>query len=439
MRRTTLVLSGILLLGFLVRVEAVRWNWFMHTDIAGEATVSASFHRTGRLLTFNMPSFADPAGFVLPVTDAGEPLMHHGPLWPMLGAALTAVRGGQPTIPDAYLSLRILSLLSGMLIVFLSFLVASRVLDDTAGLAAAAWTAASYILIDYSGNGAFYSLHAVIYLLWILVALAPSSFRRTLLLGALAGIGYLVNFQCIILVPSGLIVLLTSQTRPWKRLLLHMSLLVGVWIVIAAPWLVRNAILFGDPFYSHTWQMQYVYTKAGLSSPTGGLIRPGFQDRVDILAGILRVWLPDNLYYVARKLFILAPFAFFLFSFGLVDLLFSPKRLRRIAPILVLLTLHLVIFASWPIWKFRFFVPLLPLVFILALEELWHLPLRSTWRHVCIGATSCALIVLSILMYRATPTHTTYYDGALTQDAYHGSEEMGYLRTFHLLPPSYAH
>src|SRR3990167_5348999 len=205
-------LIAILFFGLLIRVQAFQWNWFMHGDVTADAMVSSSFLRDGSLLTFPWKDSADPAAYaLLPPAADGEQLKLHGPLVPILAAALTAVRGpstgsGSPTISDAFFSLRILSVLAGMLIILLSLLITCRLSDTTMGLAVAAWTAASYLLIDYSGNGSLYSWQAVVYLLWILVALSRSSWRRTLLLGVIAGLGYLITFQSIILIPAGLLI-----------------------------------------------------------------------------------------------------------------------------------------------------------------------------------------------------------------------------------------
>ncbi len=446
------VLAGLLLIllaGFLIRAEAFRWNWFMHGDVIADAQVSASFLRDGSLLTFSSKGSADPAVYVLPPAVEGEQLKLHGPLVPVAAAALTALRGGArstgstrspqassgqaPTVAEAFVSLKILSLLAGMLIILLAFLIASRLTDATMGLAAAAWTAASFLLIDYAGNGALYTSQAAVYLLWLVIALGPSSLRRTLLLGILSGVAYLITFQSVILLPAG-IILLATQVRPWRRFALHVVILIGLAAIVASPWLLHSTVVLGDPFAGHAWNMRYVYSKAGFEVPAGVIPNLSIRDQLSIITGVFHTWLPYNLYYVARKLFLLAPIAFFLFSFGLIDVIFSPPRLRRAFPVLVLLTFHLLLCAGWPIWKFRFFLPLLPLVFILALEHLHHLPVSRAWKSGTITATFASIVLLSALTYRSVPTHTYYYDGALTQDPFHSSEEETYLRRFHLLP-----
>lgn len=431
--RTVLLLVVILLAGFFLRVQALQWNWFMHGDVIDDTSAVVAVYRDKALNTLSGPDIADPAVYPLPPPEGGEPLVQHAPMWPVLGGGVMVLLRADPTMADAFFALRVLSVIAGMLIIALSFLIASRLIDDNAGLAAAAFVALSYVLIDYSGNGAFYSLQAALYLVWAWVGLSPPTWRRAALLGVTAGLAYLVNFQSIILLPAGLL-LCAVQVRPWRFMALHAGAYLGTAVLVASPWLVRNALLFGDPLYSHAWNMDYVYVKAGLAGDTS----IGIPEKLSILSGILRVWLPNNLYYAARKLFVLAPFAFFLFSFGLIDVVFSKERFRKLLPLLLILTFHVLISASWPIWKFRYFVPLLPFVFVLSLEQLWHLPLARTWRAVAVAFIIACLLATGLLTYRAIPTHTTYYDGALTQDPFHGSEEASYLLRFNVLPPDNA-
>lgn len=429
--RANLALFVVVLLGFLVRAQAVRWNWFMHGDVIDDASVSASFHRDGRLLAFAGPDTADPALYPPQPSTGGIPLKMHGPLLPVLGTAITLMRGGSSGIADAFLSLRLLSLLAGTSIILLTYLVVSRLIGSWAGVAAASWIATSYVLIDYSGNGALYTTQAAIYLFWLLAALSRPSRRRTITLGTIAGIGYLANYQCMILVPAGILTLAFDR-RPWKRFFLHAAVLIAISGLIVVPWFIRSSILFGDPFYHQKWQMRYVYIKTGIQIPEDGVISIGFRDTLGMLHSVFTVWIPYNLYYAARKLFVIAPIAFFFFSFGLIEIAFSPERMRKLRPVIILLVLQALLYAAWPVWKFRFFVPLIPFIFVLASEQIWRFPPR--WRRISASTTLAAIIIIAILTYRALPTHTTYYDGALTQDAYHGSEERTFLRDWKISP-----
>lgn len=412
----------------------------MHADVIGDSYVTASLYRDGRFIMHPRPESADPADYTLPPASDGELLKLHGPFVPTAGAAVMAFMSGGGEFQNAYLALRIVSLLAGMLVILFSFFVTTRLVGHGAGLAVAAWIAASFFLIDYSGNGSLYISQSALYLAWLLVSLnRPFPLRgfytgsgRVLLLALLSGIGYLVNYQCMILTPATLVIL-AVQERSWRRFFGHAAVFLAAVVLIIFPWLVRNTLAFGDPFYGHAYNMAYVYGKAGVSfSPE--TLKVSFYDWLGILHAVFTLWLPNNLYYAARKLFILAPIAFFLFSYGLIDIVFSRKRFMQALPVLLLLTLQMLMYAGWPIWKFRFFAPVLPIVFILAAEELWHLRVSPAMRNALAGVTLAAIIVMSVLAYRAIPTHTTYYDGALTQDPFHSSEELTYLRKFHLIP-----
>lgn len=405
----------------------------MHADVIGDSIVTASIHRDGRFLLFEGPDSADPAVYTLPSSDEGAPLILHGPLVQILGAGLMMLSGSSSTVPAAYLSLRILSLIAGMLIILLSYRIASRLLEPEAGLIVAAWCAASYVLIDYAGNGAIYTFQSALYLLWLLIALSPSSQYRAPLLGLVAGLNYLVNFQSVILIPAAFILFIV-QERTWAKRAGYCAIFIAVMTFVAAPWLVRNALLFGDPFYSHAYNMGYAYMKAGIDVPLEAITDVSFSNTLVVAITAIQSWIPNNLYYAARKLFVIAPLAFILFSYGLIDITFSRERFRRSLPLLTLLLLQMLLYAGWPVWKFRFFVPLLPFVFLLAVEELWHLPITRMVKRTSAGVILLAFMAIGVLTYRATPVHTTYYDGAITQDPFHGSEEVTFLRNFHVLP-----
>jgi hypothetical protein len=433
MRRSTvtLLLVFILAFGLVVRVAAFHWNWFMHADVIDDALVTASVHRDLRFLTYDNPPVADPALYPPLPDSGGRPLVLHGPLISLLGAGMTELLGGTSSVADTFFALRAISLVAGTLLIPLSFLIARRLLGNAAGLWTAALTAASYVLIDYAGNGALYTTQALIYLIWVYVAMHVAEARRAALLGLMAGIGYLTHLQCIILLPAGLL-LIALEERPWRRTIAHGAVLLGIALPLIGLWLWRNEVVFGDPFYTHFANAQYVYGKAGLADR---LPNVGLQDTLSVLHAIGTLWLPNNLYYVARKLFVITPLAFFFFTYGLIDVVFSQDRLRTMLPLLIIFTLHMLLAGSWPVWKFRFFIPILPFVYLFAVEELWHLPIAARWKYAGATVTLFATVIVGILTYRAIPMHTTYYDGALTQDPFHSSEEMSYLRTYKVLPP----
>jgi len=427
----------ILVLGVLVRFFSIQWNTIPHGDLLDDSRATLAFLQHGNFRVQEHDPESTMPGFYSTAKTGGEYLTNHPPLWHILSAGLTFLRGGEETLPEIYFSFKVLSFLSGLLTLFLAFFVTRRLLGETAALWLTIFLSISYLMIDYSGNGSFYMLHAALFLLWILIALGPPRLQRTLLLGAITGVAYLLNFQTVVLLPATLLVLLADTGISFRQKIQHVFLALALALALALPWFIRDALLFGDPFFSYATNQTYVFAKAGLQP----LLREGiltydigWPERVLIFRKILATWLPGNLYYIARKLFILAPIAFIFFSFGLLDYLFSKERFRKMLPVLLLLILHILLAASWPVVKFRYFVPFLPLVFLIALEQLSSLSWSGRVKNAVLGATVIVMLVLSFLTYVSVPTHTYYYDGAITQDLFGGSEEMRFLEEHHLLP-----
>ncbi len=423
------ILIGILIVALVPRLFSVHWNSIPHGDVEVDVQASASFLRDG---TFTLPPSDEIPSSDAPLSASTTHLIQHPPLWPLLGAVLTRGMGLSPSPQNIFFAFKILSLFSGLVLILLAERVGRKLISETAGLVMAGWIAVSTIMIDFSGNGSFYSLHAALYLLWILIAFRRDDWMRAISLGVVTGVAYMINFQSILLLPASVIVLLWKRKESWSQRIGYAAVATGIVVAIALPWCIRNAVLFGDPFYSHYANNIYVFIKSGvpLSTKNG---QPYYDlqlsNWLDILFnGVIRVWLPNNLYYIARKLFILAPIAFFLFSFAWIDYLFSKERIRKIAPLLLLLILHLLISSAWPVTKFRYFVPMLPLVFLIALEHLYAQKWTENTRKFLISITFISLIVLTFLTWRAIPTHTMYYDGAITNDPFHGSQEMDFVR-----------
>jgi 4-amino-4-deoxy-L-arabinose transferase-like glycosyltransferase len=319
MLRSRLFLLLILAAAFLFRVQTLHWNFFIHADTEFDTEATASLVHYGKLLVFPEKLTIVPTNEPLPPLEQGEILTQHGPLWPILGATVMRIFGWAPTMANAFLSLRILSLLSGLAIIALSYFITRKLIHEYAALACASFLTFSYVMADYSGNGSMYSLQTALYLLWIWSAMNHALRFRVAYLGIITGLSYLLNFQSIILIPATIILLLLEPIS-WRKKIPSLTLALILALVVVSPWLIRNAILFGDPLYSHVINQIYVLNKAGYQ-PTveNGLYRfhLTFWDYFSVIIGILQVWLPNNLYYAARKLFILAPIAFFFFSYGL--------------------------------------------------------------------------------------------------------------------------
>jgi len=428
MKRIYWILLTICVLAIIPRIFSVQWNIIPHSDIGGDAIAAASFVETQQLIASLEPDLRTPH-FYPPGTNKNL-LVAHPPLWPLLGSSVITLLALEPTQENAYFALQILSVLSGIGVIVLSAFLARKLWHNSAALMIALWLSLSYIMIDFSGNGAMYSLQAITYLVWIL--LAYSSLKpKAVWFGIINGIAYLVNHQSMILSIGSVILLALDSTTPWKIRCRNIAIVTIVTFVVASPWLIRNYLLYGDLFFSHAVNSTYIYTKAGIPyEDIDGRIYYilGIPERLSLFRHVFTLWIPYNMYYVARKLFILAPIIFFFFSFAWIDYLFSWKRIRPMLPILTVFVLHLLLSTAWPITKFRYFVPMMPLVFFIGLDQIYNLHLRERLRYAILSMTTVSILGLSYLTYQSIPTHTYYFDGAITNDPFKNRGEYNYMK-----------
>jgi len=421
------VLLTVVVLALVPRAFSVQWNVIPHGDIIADAKAAASFYREQRLIVPS-PDLGPPY-FLLPGIQSNV-LIAHPPIWAVLGAGMSWILQLEPTADDAFFALKILSLISGLCVIALSAFLGRRLFGDTGGILIALWLAISYLMIDFSGNGALYSLQAVTYLVWICIAYS-SMRNKPVWLGIASGVGYLVNHQSMILAAGSAILLLFFSDNSYKERFQNLCIVTAVTFMVTFPWLLRNYLIYGDLFFSHAVNATYVFVKAGISHYNveyRSYYHIGLHERFIILGAIVKVWLPNNLYYIARKLFVMAPVIFFFFSFAWIEYLFSSERTKKMLPIIIICVLHLLISASWPITKFRYFVPLFPLILFIGLDQIYALSLSKCKHRAVLITTSVCFVVVSVLTYRAIPTHTYYYDGAITQDPFHSRGEYNYMK-----------
>ncbi|MFH1443845.1 MAG: glycosyltransferase family 39 protein [Candidatus Peregrinibacteria bacterium] len=432
------ILTAIVLLGLTLRLFALSWNTFPHADVKGDVMIGALFLQTGGLWEEPPDPLSPRHPTLFPIDSReGIPALQHGPVWVLLGGGMSSLWQGN-TEADVFLALRLLSVLCGTILIVMLWVIARSLIDRKGALVCALWASVSYLLIDYSGNGAFYALQGTLYLLWLLIALRRPSWKRAAGLGAVTGFAYLVNYQSIILLPTSIILEL-FQWKDARKSFAQMAIVILIAGLFASPWLIRNALLVGDPFAHHLVNSNYIFSKSGIHATVvdNVYLFPSSLERASaILSMLMTSWLPNNSFYVARKLFVLAPIAFIFFSYGLIDQVLSAERRRRLLPLLLLFTAHFLISASWPITKFRFFVPLLPLVFLLSLESITHFIPRHRTQVLWMSLISVAICCGSLLTYLSVPTHTYYYDGAITTDPFSGRGEWNYLRDNNYLPSS---
>jgi hypothetical protein len=168
---------------------------------------------------------------------------------------------------------RLLHLSMGVLSTLLVFIIARRLLNPRAGVIAAVLFAATPF-IGYEMGTAYIDLFVTAYttaMAFALVLWVQQNQERWLLVaGILGGIGVGIKLTAGPMV-AGLvmfIVLIMLVKRRFTRTLKWLAAMVGVVIILALPWLVRDAIWTGDPFYPYG---SMFLEKIGVSAPAGEL------------------------------------------------------------------------------------------------------------------------------------------------------------------------
>ena len=412
-------LSLLTLLGALWRIASFRFNVWPHGDVVIDAAIAESVAWSGRLLV----PFVDVRYYPIGRFGFGYPPDQHPPLWPLLGAPLVWLVG------DGYTALKLVSLLVGIVLVPLTFLALRRHVGHGPALFASALSAASFPLVDFSGNGSLWALLAAGYLCWLAALPEPSSqdsisraARRWAPLGAVMGLAYLTNYPAVVL-PVALLVLhvVRHGMRSFGlRQLAGPALSAAVMLLLILPWLAVNAAWFGGPFWSQPFQR----TLAGGSRQVeyvvvdGEAVKRNLPVTGDRLA-VLReraIDLYGNVGFLAKQSLVLTPVLGGLFVLGL--LLLAPMGKTpppAPLPVAILALVHLALIVWWPTTKFRYLIPLLPLVFGVGAWALWQLrPDQLRARLAAVTLLLClftnAWTMLSI------PSRTYYYDGGLIGD-----------------------
>lgn len=416
--RWYLLITAIFALGIFLRVEAVKWNQYVHADVGMYSRAADSLANFGNFKISD--DVSQPHLYSL--KEKGGRFLEHNPLWPFIAAGLLKLGFG-----DAYFSLKLLSFLSGVFLMVLTYFVALRLAGRSVAFLSLFFVAFSYLLIDYSANGSFYIFQALIYLLFLHLLNRGSS---AVWLGMTIGLALLINNQSLVLLASYLVYFLIVFRKNWKKFLWRSALAVLFALIVYSPWFFRNYLLFGKPIYSI--DMIYVWQKLGVEKViqenviSFNLLAKTY---LDLAKRVFTFWLPHNLYYINRQLFVLAPLVYVFSLFLGIEVLFRKNReqLKKLLPIFLVLFFHILISAGWPITKFRFFVPMMPLVFILGSYYIFNFISRPVFKKIAVGASLALMLVFSLLAYFSTPSHTYYYGGTVTSDIFSEKGELKFL------------
>ena len=451
------ILLALTLAGAAWRLAAFAFNVWPHGDVVLDAAVAEAIAYRGALIV----PMVDVRYYPTDRFGWGYPPDQHPPLWSLLGAPLALLLG------DGYAALKLLSLVVGVALVPVAYLACRPLIGRGPALLTAVLVAGSYPLVDFSGNGSLWVLLALFYLLfvWRTGAWEPADQGNAVLIGIVMGLAALTNYPAVTL-PATLVLVHVLRRGPAalrRDALVGPAVSLGVMLAVVAPWLVHNAVQFGNPFWSQPLERSLAggsrlveYTIVGeevlkrpVPSPEGAAA--AWRARAVDLYG--------NVGFVARQLLVLAPVLVGFFLAGLLVLglgSLGPARRRPergegssgmvrrsfadaqddtgaslelaratpgdLRPLVVLALVHLALVLWWPTTKFRYLVPLLPLVFAIGSWFLWQLKPPSA-RGALVVVTAGLCLFTNLWTFTSIPSHTYYYDGGLVRDNFGGQGE----------------
>jgi hypothetical protein len=209
-------------------------------------------------------------------------------------------------------------------------------------------------------------------------------------------------------------------------------------LALVTPWLLYASLTYGSPVWSQPLQRQLGGGDKQVEVVVVGheVVKRALPAR-DPLGERLRSTaanLYGNVGFLLRQSFVLLPI---LGGFAAAGLLWFGRSALRgppspLAPLLLLTFAHGALILLWPTTKFRYLVPLLPLLVLLGCGLLWQLqppPLRRLLAGFALGAT----VLTSIWTYASVPSHTYYYDGGVVTDNFGAQGEIAYIQEQRLL------
>jgi 4-amino-4-deoxy-L-arabinose transferase-like glycosyltransferase len=428
------------LAGLVWRVAAFFFNVWPHGDVVLDAAIAENVANRGVLLV----PFVDVRYYPIDRFGFGYPLDQHPPLWTLLGVPFVWLAG------DGYTALKLVSLLIGAALIPLAYLTCRPRIGHGPALLTAVLVAGSYPLVDFSGNGSLWILLAAFYLLfvWRVGGWGLENRRNAALVGVVMGLAYLANYPALVL-PISLVLLHILQyggASLRREVLAGLSVALGVMLLVILPWLVHNAVLFGNPFWSQPFertlsggsrQVEYLVVgddvvKRNLPV-SGGAVAALRARAVDVYG---------NVGFVARQFLILTPVLSGLFIAGVGCWVLGaggwgsgavrspntqhPTPNTRVAPIVLLALVHLALVLYWPTTKFRYLVPLMPLVLAIGSWFLWELK-PFAQRNLLVAVTAGLCVFTNLWTFVSIPSHTYYYDGGLIDDNFGGQGETAWV------------
>jgi len=259
----------------------------------------------------------------------------------------------------------------------LVFILAARLTNFKVGIIATLFYVADKVVFDQSYS-AMTEPFAIFLLLWLfLIAFSGQlSIWKCLVMGIICGLSYLNRTQLIVLFP--LVALHIWIKVPPKTRLLCLGLLFGAFLLSVGPWLIRNTIICGDPFFSSSSTRCLLVSienpEMFLNAPVETLEvlkQHGFTIAKKTLKNLLAVikldfW-SDN-FSPKGSIFLFFLFASFLYRKHSDDRKYDYFR----NSVLVLLFSNILV-VSLAFHYIRFFTPLMPFIYIVGVNEIFLL------------------------------------------------------------------
>jgi hypothetical protein len=421
-----LVLAVVLVcLALGLRASSFQWNDQLQGDVNLFALTAREFRHSGELRYPIKYEFSDQ----VPYCEARSVASQHPPLFPFAGGLLARLVDTDATFPI----LKVLSEFGGALLL-LAFAWLAAVAGRPGAFFALALLAASPVMVDFSANGSPYVWSALA--LFLASEFLRDPCRRGLgsfaAAGALAGLAPMLHGS-LLAVPLafGLGGLLCRPHLSGRKVLVFLA----SGLAVVAPYAAWSYLNFGTPFYSYSTHV--LWTNLGLAQEGiwDGVVTwrwvPGtswFEVAAPLLTalgsngrGLPEVWFRDA-----------GPFVILLAIVGVVQAVRgSPaSALRRSLPALFYLAL-----VSPLLFRDRFAVPILPLIFLAAGAGLSRLVLSSGRFRQTLASGLVVMTFLWIAAAYVSGAELSRYYGPASSQRLNYPAMLPIAQRFRMLPP----